>query len=183
MNLVLIDRDGGKVFIGYDQTIGAIGVVEFGADLQATACPPAADEVDDDRMTDEWAPRSVHSYARKHTVLYHVPRFRLAGDDSLHSPGAGADGTVYVGMSNGKLYAIAPDGTQRWVVQAGLGGGAYGPVSVGSDGTIYVAGIVASLSPPSTRAGANVGVTSIPTSCLNRRPAPRTSCCSWAADS
>lgn len=71
-------------------------------------------------------------------------RFKLDGDYSLHSPGVGADGTVYVAMSNGKLYAVAPDGTQRWVVQAGLGGGAFGPVSVGSDGTIYVAGMVAS---------------------------------------
>ena len=43
-------------------------------------------------------------------------RFKLAGDYSAHSPGIGADGTVYVGLSNGKLYAIAPDGTQRWVV-------------------------------------------------------------------
>lgn len=70
-------------------------------------------------------------------------RFRLDGDYSLHSPGVGADGTVYVSMSNGKLYAIAPDGTQRWVIQTGQGGGVYGPVSVGSDGTIYVAGLVA----------------------------------------
>ncbi|MDP1859192.1 MAG: PKD domain-containing protein [Gemmatimonadaceae bacterium] len=69
-------------------------------------------------------------------------RFRLAGDYSLHSPGVGADGTVYVSMSNGKLYAIAPDGTQRWPAKAGLGGGAWGPVSVGADGTIYVAGAV-----------------------------------------
>lgn len=71
-------------------------------------------------------------------------RFKLAGDYSAHSPGIGADGTVYVGLSNGKLYAIAPDGAQRWVVQSGLGGGVYGPVSVGADGTIYVAGLAAS---------------------------------------
>lgn len=70
-------------------------------------------------------------------------RFKLAGDYSLHSPGVGADGTVYVAMSNGKLYAVAPDGTQRWVVQAGRGGGAFGPVAVGSDSTIYAAGMVA----------------------------------------
>jgi PKD repeat protein len=68
-------------------------------------------------------------------------RFKLGGDYSLYTPGVGADGTVYVGMSNGKLYAIAPDGTQRWVVQAGLGGGA-NSVSVGPDGTIYVGGMV-----------------------------------------
>ena len=68
-------------------------------------------------------------------------RVKLEGDWTPHAPGIGADGTVYVNLSNGKLYAIAPDGTQRWVVQAGSAG-AYGPVAVGGDGTIYVAGEV-----------------------------------------
>ena len=70
-------------------------------------------------------------------------RVKLDGDYSLHSPGVGLDGTVYVSLPNGKLYAIAPDGTQRWVIQAGFGGGVDGPVSVGPDGTIYAAGTVA----------------------------------------
>ena len=70
-------------------------------------------------------------------------RFRLDGDYSLHSPGVGADGTVYVSLPNGKLVAVAPTGVQRWVFQAGPGGGVDGPVSVGADGTIYVAGMVA----------------------------------------
>ncbi len=69
-------------------------------------------------------------------------RFKLAGDYSLHSPGVGPDGTVYVSLPNGKLYAIAPNGTQRWIFQAGIGGGVDGPVSVGPDGTIYAAGTV-----------------------------------------
>lgn len=69
-------------------------------------------------------------------------RFKLDADYSLHSPGVGSDGTVYVSMSDGKLYAIAPDGTLRWVLQSGDGGGVHGPVSVGADGTIYVAGMV-----------------------------------------
>ena len=71
-------------------------------------------------------------------------RFKLAGDYSLHSPGVGADGTVYVSLPDGKLYAIAPNGTLRWIFRAGNGGGVYGPVSVGADGTIYVAGLVPS---------------------------------------
>ncbi len=69
-------------------------------------------------------------------------RFKLDGDYSLHSPGVGADGTVYVSLTGGKLYAIAPDGTQRWVFQTGVGGPVFGPVSVGTDGTIYTAGMV-----------------------------------------
>jgi hypothetical protein len=71
-------------------------------------------------------------------------RFRLDGDYSLQSAAIGADGTVYVNVTGGKLYAVNPDGTQRWVFQAGLGGGAPGPVSVGADGNVYVAGLVPS---------------------------------------
>jgi hypothetical protein len=77
-------------------------------------------------------------------------RFQLDGDYSLHQAGVAADGTVYVSMVNGKLYAINPDGTQKWLVQ--LGSGAEGPVVVGSDGTIYVASSVATV--PGTSAGA-----------------------------
>jgi PKD domain/PQQ-like domain len=70
-------------------------------------------------------------------------RLKLDGDYSLHTPGVGADGTVYVSVSSGKLYAVAPGGTVRWIFFAGNGGGAVdGPVSVGPDGTIYVAGAV-----------------------------------------
>ena len=70
-------------------------------------------------------------------------RLKLDGDYSLHSPGVGPDGTVYVSVSSGKLYAVAPNGAVRWTFFAGNGGGAVdGPVSVGPDGTIYVAGAV-----------------------------------------
>lgn len=69
-------------------------------------------------------------------------RFKLQGDYSLHSPGVAPDGTIYVSLPEGKLYAVTPAGTQKWIFQAGLGGGVYGPVSVATDGTIYVAGLV-----------------------------------------
>lgn len=69
-------------------------------------------------------------------------RFKLDGDYSLHTLGVASDGTVYVNLPNGKLYAIAPNGTQRWVFQAGVGGGVDGPVSVHPDGTIFAAGTV-----------------------------------------
>ena len=67
-------------------------------------------------------------------------RFQLDGDYSLHQAGVAADGTVYVSTVDGNLYAINPDGTQKWLVQVG---GADGPVVVGSDQTIYVASSVA----------------------------------------
>jgi hypothetical protein len=76
-------------------------------------------------------------------------RLQLAADYSLHSPGIGPDGTIYVAMSNGRLYAVSAQGTTRWVFQAGLGGGIHGPVAVGADGSIYVAAMV----PASTGSG------------------------------
>ena len=41
-------------------------------------------------------------------------RVRLDGDYSLHSAGVGADGTVYVPLSNGKLTAVSPSGVVAW---------------------------------------------------------------------
>jgi chitodextrinase len=69
-------------------------------------------------------------------------RFKLDGDYSMHSPGVAADGTVYVNMENGKLFAVAPNGTLRWIVPIGSCGLPCGSVSVGADGTIYAAGVV-----------------------------------------
>lgn len=50
----------------------------------------------------------------------------------------GADGLVYVGHADGKLYAIRPDGTQAWV--CALGGDILNVAPVmGLDGVIYTA--------------------------------------------
>ncbi|MGH7695723.1 MAG: PQQ-binding-like beta-propeller repeat protein, partial [Gemmatimonadaceae bacterium] len=69
-------------------------------------------------------------------------RFRLDADYSLHSPGVAGDGTVYVSTENGRLYAVAPNGTLRWVIPIGSCGLPCGSVSVAVDGTIYAAGVV-----------------------------------------
>ena len=52
-----------------------------------------------------------------------------------------ADGTVYVNDVAGALYALTADGGLKWIYRAGLRGG-YGPVAVGTDGTVYVASLV-----------------------------------------
>ena len=80
-------------------------------------------------------------------------RFKLNADYSMQSPGVAGDGTIYVAMSDGKLYAVNPDGTQKWLFQAGLGGGVFGPVAVGADGTIYVAGMVPNPDGPGNTGG------------------------------
>lgn len=68
-------------------------------------------------------------------------RFTVDANYIQHRAAVGADGAIYANDVNGNLYALAPDGGLRWVVRAGLLGG-YGPVSVGLDGTIYVAALV-----------------------------------------
>jgi outer membrane protein assembly factor BamB len=74
-------------------------------------------------------------------------------DDNRHGPGfwqfdnpGGAvksspavdpgNGTIYVGSNDNKLYAINPNGTQKWAFTTG--GDVLSSPAVGSDGTIYV---------------------------------------------
>ena len=58
------------------------------------------------------------------------------GSTIRSSPAIGADGTVYVGSFDDKLYAINVDGTQKWAFTAGSS--VYSSPAIGSDGTIYV---------------------------------------------
>jgi PKD repeat protein len=111
-----------------------------------TACEDQPTSTTDVR-TPGAGPAALSVASEPQRVLW---RRQLPGDYSLHSPGVGADGTIYVSMTTGKLHAIAPDGTERWTFP-GLGG-AYGPVSVGADGMIYVAGAV-----PSPSGSGNTG--------------------------
>ena len=51
------------------------------------------------------------------------------------APAVGTDGTIYVGTWNGKLWAINPDGTRKWVFPAG--NEIKSAPAVGLDGTVY----------------------------------------------
>jgi PQQ-like domain len=62
-------------------------------------------------------------------------RLKLKGDYAPFPPVVAADGTIYVGMANGRLSAITPAGVVKWSVAGGAG-----PVSLGPDGTIYTVG-------------------------------------------
>lgn len=62
-------------------------------------------------------------------------RFRMDGPYSMVRPVVGPDGTIYAIDAFEHLYALAPDGGLKWVVN---GAGAKG-VAAGLDGTIYVA--------------------------------------------
>jgi hypothetical protein len=67
--------------------------------------------------------------------------FDVASDLVRHRAAVAGDGTVYLNDVAGRLYALSADGGLRWIFQAGARGGV-GPVSVGADGTVYVAGSV-----------------------------------------
>jgi len=56
------------------------------------------------------------------------------------SPVIGADGTVYVGSEDSRLYALNPDGTLKWSL-ATWGQINAGAPAIGADGTIYVGSI------------------------------------------
>ena len=56
--------------------------------------------------------------------------------DANSSPVIAADGTIYVATTANRLYAINPDGTQKWQYQIALGQARATPV-LGADGTIY----------------------------------------------
>jgi hypothetical protein len=65
-------------------------------------------------------------------------RVKVSLDAFTHDPGVGPDGTIYIPNKFGRTQAINPfDGSTRWV--AAYGGGS-GPITVGPDGTVYVAG-------------------------------------------
>jgi outer membrane protein assembly factor BamB len=51
------------------------------------------------------------------------------------APAVGTDGTIYFGTRNGKLWAIGPDGSRKWVFRAG--NEIKSAPAVGLDGTIY----------------------------------------------
>ena len=55
----------------------------------------------------------------------------------LSSPAIGTDGTVFVGSSDKKLYALNPDGSLKWSYTTG--GGVYSSSpDIGADGTVFV---------------------------------------------
>jgi outer membrane protein assembly factor BamB len=56
-------------------------------------------------------------------------------DETLSTPAVGPDGVVYVGAFDGRLLALAPDGTQQW--QFATGREIRSSPALAEDGTIY----------------------------------------------
>ncbi|HEU4712541.1 MAG TPA: PQQ-binding-like beta-propeller repeat protein [Pyrinomonadaceae bacterium] len=62
-------------------------------------------------------------------------RFRMDGPYSMVRPAIGPDGTIYSVDAFAHLYALAPDGSLKWLANAAGDKG----VAVAQDGTVYVA--------------------------------------------
>jgi hypothetical protein len=60
----------------------------------------------------------------------------LTAEDVFTGASIGADGTIYVGSEDNNLYALNPDGSQRWSFTTG--GVVCTCPAIGADGTIYV---------------------------------------------
>ncbi len=95
-------------------------------------------------------------YFRDDTKLYALTgagaqswSFALADSTTgtYSSPAVGANGTIYVGTNTGSLYAVNPDGTQKWKYSANENvttpGDAdiYTSPAIAADGTIYFANL------------------------------------------
>ena len=61
---------------------------------------------------------------------------RLIYFSSAAIPAIGADGTIYIGSNDKNLYAINPDGSQKWMFTTG--DYIVSSPAIGADGTIYV---------------------------------------------
>lgn len=71
------------------------------------------------------------------------------GDFVSSSPAVESDGTIYVGSWDEHLYAINPDGTQKWAFPV-TGPFVYGTPAIGADGTIYATSYSFDFFSPST---------------------------------
>jgi outer membrane protein assembly factor BamB len=62
-------------------------------------------------------------------------KWKFPSGGTIFSPSIGSDGTIYT--SGDKLYALNPNGTEKWSMSFGTVR-PKGPISFGSDGTLYV---------------------------------------------
>ncbi|AEG19374.1 Ig-like domain-containing protein [Methanobacterium paludis] len=68
------------------------------------------------------------------SILYNCS---LTKATSVSTPVIGSDGTIYIGTTNGILYALNPDLTTKWIYTAS-GSGSLSSPTIGPDGTLYV---------------------------------------------
>ncbi|MEI6308765.1 MAG: stalk domain-containing protein, partial [bacterium] len=66
-----------------------------------------------------------------------VFRWQFSSGEAIDSsPVLAQDGTIYIGSSDGNLYALSSDGTKRW--EFATGGAIHATPAIGGSGTIYL---------------------------------------------
>ena len=81
---------------------------------------------------------SIWNRVQTFSLSVSYPKFKWEyslGGSIITSPALGFDGAVYIGASDGKLYALNPEGTKKW--EFSTGGAVYSSPSIAADGTIY----------------------------------------------
>lgn len=68
-------------------------------------------------------------------------KYNLSSDfnDYHHTPAIGQDGTIYVAIRNGRVFAVNPDGTVKWICETGMMIGEGSSPVIDADGTLYIA--------------------------------------------
>ncbi len=122
----------------------AVAVREMSGPIRRAPVRKAA-SVRPTRSRDDWA-MSRHDAQNTAQSPFPGPRtprlkwkFTTGGYAIGSSPVIGRNGTIYVATENGPLYAINPDGSQKWVFQNG--GSGWASPAVATDGTVYVISI------------------------------------------
>jgi outer membrane protein assembly factor BamB len=113
--------------------IGPDGTIYVGADNGAVyALLPAERAEEGGLKAGNWP---FHTGPHNLLFVEAPPLLITLGPAVRSSPAIGQDGTIYIGADDGNLYAIAPDGTERWRFHTG--GEIHSSPDIGEDGKIY----------------------------------------------
>lgn len=141
MTSPVLSADGSVVYCGGAQSLWAIytasGTYKWNRSLGVNMTSSAALSPDGTTVYIGAYDGNMYSInAATGSINWSVPVGFVNASTSA-SPAIGSDGTIYLGSNFGTLYAVNPDGTQRWVFETGSDIRA--SVALNADGTVVVA--------------------------------------------
>lgn len=141
MTSPVLSADGSVVYCGGGQSLWAIytasGAYKWNRSLGVGMTSSAALSPDGSTVYIGAYDGNMYSInAANGAVNWSVP-VGFVNASTTASPAIGSDGTIYLGSNFGTLYAVNPDGTQKWVFETGSDIRA--SVALNADGTVVVA--------------------------------------------